>query len=170
MIKIENIIKIGFQITWTLLEIGYKSDTVFADQLTAADIINYATNKLSEIDDPDIVELACEYDTNSDDIRKYLLKLASSENSKYDNELKKWMVIYVHTHLPQENVNHIQGLIELGDIWANLNYPQNSPHVFQGRYNDITPEGYYTPQNYKALLKRHYDWINDEIKQIIDNS
>ena len=37
---------------------------------------------------------------------------------------------------------------KLGDIWAYLEFPPDSPHVFQGINNEITPEEYYTMQNY----------------------
>ena len=168
--KIEHFIKYGIKVTWKLLEIGYKSDSVFSNQLTSADIISYAIGKLAECDDIVIIDLASEYESNTDSIQDKLYTLAEMENSSYELEFKKWQVVYVLTNLPQENIDYLQGLFKLGDIWADLNYPLDSPHIYQGRHNEISPEEYYTQQNYRLLWQKHCEWIANELKQIEDDS
>lgn len=44
-----------------------------------------------------------------------------------------------------------------------LDFPEDSPHIFQGRDNNITPEQYYTEQNYSYLFDEHVRWIKNEI-------
>jgi hypothetical protein len=59
--------------------------------------------------------------------------------------------------------------MSLFDFWAQLDYPIDSPHVIQGRGNNITPEEYYTQENYDNIYNMHVDWLKKEIKYILDN-
>ena len=47
-----------------------------------------------------------------------------------------------------------------------LGFPEDSPHIFQGRNNNITPEEYYTQENYDYLYEKHIEWLQKEIKSI----
>lgn len=166
MMRIKDFESLELIITWRILEIGFRSTEVFANQLSSEDIIDYAIGRMAETEICEVVELACESKDNAEDIQKCLSKLAKKECSRNEDELRKWTLAYVATHLPGESIDHVQGLIELGDIWSALHYPSDSPHIFQGRGNDLTPEEYYTPENYKLLLRIHQDWIRDELEQI----
>jgi hypothetical protein len=166
MISIKDFELSGFRITWRLLDIGFRGSALFSDQLSSRDIIDYATNKLVESDDTDIIALACEYEPNTDKVAELLGKLANKENSEYDHEFTKWKVVYVLTYLPKDDADYIQGLVDIGDIWVDLGFPQDSPHIFQGVENEITPEEYYTLANYKLLHQRHLDWISERISQL----
>ena len=102
-------------------------------------------------------------------IKEAITILANKENSEYCNEFRKWRVIFVMKNLPDNNSNDfISNLLVLGDIWAKLSFPEDSPHIIQGKGNDISPEQYYTIENYNKLLKRHNEWVVDEINKIID--
>ena len=167
MIKIKDFIEIGFKISWTLLYIGFNGSEMFKKQLEGQDIINYTVTKMEEGDDSlDVVLLASTNVTNDNEINELLFKLSNSETIDYDIEYRKWRVIYVTKHLPNDQVDYIQGLIELGDIWAMLDFPDDSPHIFQGRNNSMTPNEYYTQENYFLLLKNHREWIEKEVSQL----
>jgi hypothetical protein len=168
MIKLEDFQKLGIPITWKLIDIGFKGSEMFANQLLPSDILDYATDKMSGNDEnTDLFDLACEYETNIWEIDRYVKKLSSMENSKTDIEFKKWRVVYVLKNLPDIDTEFIQGLIDLGDIWVEFDFPEDSPHIFQGRNNCITPQQYYTLDNYYDLLLRHQNWAKNEIEQII---
>ena len=168
MIKLDNFSEVGFYITWKLIDIGFKGSDVFQNELSAKDIIDFAISIVSDEQDIDenIVDLACEYNNNDDKVDFYVKKLARKEISEYSLEYRKWRILYVMHHLPKAEIEYINGLIELGDIWAKFNFPSDSPHVFQGRDNSITPEHYYTQDNFNDLLRRHNEWIDLEVSQI----
>jgi len=168
MSKLEKFNELGVRITWKLIDLGFKRSDIFKDELSTREIIDYAISIMIKEDNVavDIIDLACEYDTNVDKINKCVKKLAEKENAKYEFEYRKWRVIYVLRNLPNCEVDFINGLIELGDIWVKLGFPSDSPHLFQGRHNDVIPDQYYTQKNYDALLHRHIEWIKNEIGAI----
>ena len=168
MIKLDDFRTAGFPITWKLIDIGFKGSDKFANQLLSSDIVDYAISRMGDdCEDSDIVDLACEYEANVWEIDKYVKRLSQRENSQYDIEFWKWRVVYVLKKLPDPNTEFIHGLMDLGDIWIEFDFPEDSPHIFQGRNNCITPEQYYTLENYHALLQRHHEWADNEIKHIL---
>jgi len=168
MTKLEELRELGFYVTWKLIDLGFKGSDVFRNELTARNIIDFAITMVSNEQDADddVVGLACEYDANVDKINDYVVILARKENSEYTLEFRKWRSLYVLRHLPNKEKDHIEGLIELGDIWAYFDFPPDSPHVFQGQNNNITPELYYTKKNYNTILRKHIVWLNNEVKEI----
>lgn len=163
MIKIKDFYEKGFQITWSLLNIGFDGSTIFKKQLTGQDIIEYAISKIEDGDESlDIVLLASSSASNPEEIKELLKKLSNNEKVDTNIEFRKWRVMYVEKHLSYIHNDYIQGLLDLGDIWAMLNFPDDSPHIFQGRNNSITPEEYYTQENYENLLETHKRWIKEE--------
>jgi hypothetical protein len=92
--------------------------------------------------------------------------LSGKECTTYEIEFKKWVIMYVLKHLPNENTEYVQGLLDLGGIWVDLKFPEYSPHIFQGGYNNISPIEYYTADNYKMLLNKHKEWIKQETIKI----
>lgn len=167
MIKIKEFIEKGFEITWTLLNIGFDGSAKFKKQLDVQDIINYAINKMEDGDESlDVVLLASSHAANAEEISELLKNLSKSEKVNTDVECRKWRVLCVSKNLPNIQDEYIQGLIELGDIWLMFDFPDNSPHVFQGRNNSITPNEYYTQENYEKLLENHRKWLDKEIADL----
>jgi len=166
MIKIEDFRELEFKITWRLLDIGFMGSETFRNELSSQEIIDYAIFECNNNNDEDVINLACEYSENIDEVDSYLKNLVSKERTSNEIEFRKWRVVYVKKQLSKPNTDFINGLIELGDIWAKFNFPEDSPHIFQGRNNDITPEQYYTEENYKNLLKNHFIWMSDEISKL----
>ncbi|HBC31433.1 MAG TPA: DUF2247 domain-containing protein [Clostridiales bacterium] len=167
MIRINDFIEKGFKVSWTLLNIGFNGSQKFKKQLDGQDIIKYAITKMEAGDESaDVVLLASSHCANTEEINELLSKLSKSEKVECDKEYRKWRVIYILKHLPNTEDDCIQGLIELGDIWASLDFPDDSPHIFQGRNNSITPNEYYTQENYISLLERHRMWLDKEITEL----
>jgi hypothetical protein len=163
MIKIRDFIEKGFGISWTLLNIGWNGSAKFKRQLAGQDIIDFAMNKMEDGDEStDVVLLASSHATDAEEISELLKRLSDGEEIDADNEFRKWQAIYVSKNLPDIQAEYMQGLIELGDIWALLDFPDDSPHVFQGRNNSITPNEYYTKENYIKLLEKHQEWLEKE--------
>jgi len=169
MIKLDDIKKAGFKVTWKAIDIGFKGSNVFRDELSTSDIIDYAILQLEEgNEDETLCALACEQGTNTEGVDKLVKELTNKENIEYSIEFRKWLVLYVEKKLPDEKIDYISGLLTLGDIWVALDFPEDSPHVFQGKGNDIAPEQYYTEENYKILLHKHKEWIKKEVSELSD--
>lgn len=167
MIKIRDFIEKGFRISWTLLNMGWDGSSKFKKQLAGQDIIDFAMSKMEDGDESiDVVLLASSHATNTEEISELLKRLSDGEEVNADIEFRKWRAIYVSKNLPDIQAEYIQGLIELGDIWAMLDFPDDSPHVFQGRNNSITPNEYYTQENYIKLLEKHREWVEKEIADL----
>lgn len=171
MIKLTDFKKYGFHITWKLIYIGFRGNEIFKYNLNAKDVINYAIEQIeNNIDDDLVYELACMYETEIEEIEKILENLSLREQTVFNLEFRKWRVIYIVNTINNINkTNYISGLIELGNLWEKLGYPEDIPHIIQGRFNMITPEEYYTEDNYKFLLMKHEKWIVSEIKFILKN-
>lgn len=167
MIKIRDFIEKEFGISWTLLNMGWDGSAKFKRQLAGQDIIDFAMSKMEDGDESiDVVLLASSHATDAEEISELLKRLSDGEEVDADNEFRKWRAIYVSKNLPDIQAEYIQGLIELGDIWALLDFPDDSPHVFQGRNNSITPNEYYTKENYVKLLEKHQEWLEKEIADL----
>lgn len=167
MIKIRDFFEKGFGISWTLVNMGWDGSAKFKNQLAGQDIIDFAMSKMKDGDESiDVVLLASSHAANAEEISEILKRLSDGEDVNADNEFRKWRVMYVSKSLPDIRAEYIQGLIELGDIWAMLDFPDDSPHVFQGRNNSITPNEYYTQENYMRLLEKHRQWLEKEIADL----
>lgn len=169
MIKIKEFKDYNLKVTWKLLYLGFRGDTLFKDQFSANDILDYAIEQLeSENCDKLVYELANEQESDSEEISKLLEKLSINENLN-ELELRKLRAVIMLKHLAVKNKNFINGLMELGDLYIQLNFPKDSPHIIQGRNNNITPDQYYTKENYDNLYKKHLLWLKNEIKFIQQN-
>jgi len=167
-----NFSEIGIGITWKLIDLGFKGSDVFKNELSAKEIIDFATMQMLKTldEEADIASLACEYVTNEDEINDLVKKLALKEDTEYCIEYRKWQVLYVKMHLPKADTDFFAGLLELGDIWCTLEFPTDSPHIFQGKDNNITPKQYYTQENYNYLLRKHVEWIENEVRALQQTS
>lgn len=168
MIKLIEFKNIGFKITWKLLKIGFKGEKQFSNMLSSNEIIDYAISQLDSNHDEDLLDLASSKPNEIEDINMSLDKLAQKEKSDYSVEYRKWQLLYVTKNMPKKDEEFITGLCELGDIWAYLDFPSESPHIFQGRDNNITPTEYYTSDNFLTLYNKHIEWLEKERTEIIN--
>ena len=171
MIQLKDFKDKGFNVSWKLINIGFHGSEEFYEELSSKDIINYAISIL-ESDFKDSVykrlveEIACEYEENYGKLDYNIKELVKLENNiDYKLEFRKWVYMYVSINL-KKNSDNIQGLIELTELWAKLDFPDFSPHIVQGVNNDIIPQDYYTTENYNYLLRKHFEWLEGELKNI----
>ncbi len=171
MIELKSFKDKGLNISWKLIDIGFHGSQEFFEELSSKDIINYAISILDN-DTENLIykrlieEIACEYEENYEKLDYNIKELVKLENNiDYKLEYRKWVYMYVYINL-KKNSDYIQGLIELTELWAKLNFPDFSPHIVQGVNNDITPQEYYTSENYNNLLRKHFEWLEVELKNI----
>ncbi|MBP3800973.1 MAG: DUF2247 family protein [Clostridia bacterium] len=171
MIELRNFKDKELNISWKLIDIGFHGSKEFYEELSSKDIINYAIST-SENDFKDLAykrlveKIACEYEDNYEKLDYIIKELVKLENNiDYKLEFRKWVYMYVYINL-KKNSDYIQGLIELTELWAKLNFPDFSPHIVQGVNNDIIPQEYYTAENYNNLLRKHFEWLEAELENI----
>lgn len=165
MIKIADIKELKLNITWRMLYRG-----LLEKQIPINEIVEYAMEQLEKGDDRiEICELAGSSDNDLDDIMNILYELADEEKSQDDLEDRKLRATRVNNFLKDKYSNCIDGLMGLTELWLELGYTTDSPHIIQGKDNTISPVEYYTDANYNYLYEKNKSWLEDEVHYLIQN-
>lgn len=165
MIKIADIKELKLNITWRMLYRG-----LLEKQIPISEIVEYAMEQLEKGDDRiEICELAGSSDNDLEDIMNILYELADEEKSQDDLENRKLRATRVNNFLKDKYSNCIDGLIGLTELWLELGYTTDSPHIIQGKDNNISPVEYYTDANYNYLYEKNKYWLENEINYLIQN-
>lgn len=173
MIQIENLEKLGLKITWKTLKIGFDDCSAFGKLFYSEEIIDYAINEMNNCSDENIISLACENYKKTQSIMEYLILLSQEENSNYEIEFRKLRLIFVIDKLKEieqnylVDSNYINALIDMGDIWTDLQVFEKSPYYFYGVLNDISPTDYYCEENYLNMFESHKKWISSELSSLL---
>jgi len=171
MNKLEEIINIGFKINWKFIQIGYLGFEYIPQQIDKDDIKEYGYHLIEKMNDSFelIVQLLDEL-PNDYEFNEILKKLAQRENSKQELQTRKWIVYLTKKMIETIDTlddDFFEKLINITEFWVLLDQPENSPHIFQGVNNIISPEEYYTKDMYDLIIDKHKKWIEKEIKEII---
>ena len=165
MIKIADIKELKLNITWRMLYRG-----LLEKQIPISEIVEYAMEQLEKGDDRiEICELAGSSDNDLEDIMNILYELADEEKSQDDLEDRKLRATRVNNFLKDKYSNCIDGLMGLTELWLELGYTADSPHIIQGKDNSISPVEYYTDANYNYLYEKNKYWLEDEVHYLIQN-
>ena len=164
MVKLIEFEELHLPITWNLIDIGFKSDTVFRDELLASDIVEYAISLLAFDDSNLVLELAAEDKRDTEQIDKYVKKLASQENVEREEEYEKWIICYVNHHIQKKYDDEFEGLIELGDIWAKMDMLEEYSRIFDGLGFSFHE---WTYEKYEKLYQAHHDWVKNRLSKIV---
>ena len=147
MIKIADIKGLKLNITWKLLYRG-----LLEKQISINEIVEYAKEQLEKGED-----------------RIEICELANEEENPDDIEDRKIRAARVNKFLKDKNTNCIDGLMGLTELWLELGYTADSPHIIQGKDNSISPMEYYTDANYNYLYEKNKHWLKDEVYFLIHN-
>lgn len=162
MIKLDDFKKNNILINWKLINIGCLGSETFFKELDYEEITNYAISIFDE-KNKNILRILSYNKDEYEEMGEFIKELAIQENSDEKIAYKKWELIYIIKNLPPKRIDYIQGIIELEDIWAKIDFPKDSPLILQGLNNDISPEEFYTENNYLILYNLHMDWIKEKI-------
>lgn len=162
MIKLDDFKKNNILINWKLINIGCLGSEAFFKELDYEEITNYAISIFDE-KNKNILRILSYNKDEYEEMGEFIKELAIQENSDEKIAYKKWELIYIIKNLPPKRIDYIQGIIELQDIWAKIDFPKDSPLILQGLNNDISPEEFYTENNYLILYNLHMDWIKEKI-------
>lgn len=165
MIKIVDIKQLKLNITWRMLYRG-----LLKKQIHISEIVEYAMEQLEKGNDRvEICELAGSSEDDLENIINILYELANEEKSEDDLENRKIRATIVNNFLKDKNTNCIDGLMGLTELWLELGYTADSPHIIQGKDNSISPVEYYTDANYNYLYEKNKCWLRDEVEFLIIN-
>ena len=167
MTYLDDFKKLGFDITWKLISLGYISNSPFSNELLIDDIMDYAVNLYENATtDTLLFNLIVLEKDDSQNIFNMIKKLSDKEKTDYSIEYRKWEILFVWKKVSFIDQNYMDFLLDLSDLWIKLGSPKNFPCVIQGVNNDMTPEDYYSLQNYNTVIKEMKQWIINE-KSII---
>ena len=165
MIKIADIKELNLNVTWRMLYRG-----ILEKQILISEIVEYAMEQLEKGDDRiEICELAGSNDNDLDDVINILYELADGEKSWDDFEYRKLRAVRVNNFLKEKHTNCIDGLMGLTELWLELGDTDDSPHIIQGKDNNISPVEYYTDANYNYLYEKNKHWLKEEVDFLIIN-
>lgn len=155
---ILNVIKeLKINISWKMIYIGLCNGNI-----STYEVVDYAMKQIERGDTrPEIFELAGAY---ADDY-EYILGLVQDlvEVSLDESlESRKIRLAIVFEKIKNKNRNFVDGLIELTELWDSLGFPEDSPHIVQGVNNTLSPNEYYSQENYDELYRLNYEWFMKE--------
>lgn len=167
--RIEKLKKMGFKINWELIYLGYYGNSIIpCSQISKKEIKEYANTLIEKsFEQFDLItDLVFEID-NDYMLREILNKLKKNETVSEKLQERKWRVLIVSESLENIKDDYLEGLFELNELWVSLGIPNDSPHIFQGRNNLLTPQEYYTKEMFEKLYALNKEWLQTEINSIV---
>jgi hypothetical protein len=151
-------------VKWSTVLLGWYGPGKYDRQLSVADIAAYAQETIeAKPEQPNaVLKLAGAHDDETEMVETSLKQLAALESDDKDTEVRKWRLYLLKELEPTLSYDPISGLIQLTEFWEKFDYPDDSPHVVQGRSNDQDPQQYYTTENFLNVRKRHQEWMKRE--------
>jgi len=160
-----------FFINWVTVIIGWNNYFHQPPLISFDEIKEFAFKRLESLDcspfeEETIIKLLSLNETDRETISVLLNSLIPQSNATTSIEERKWRVIRLDEMLNSIPVNPIDGLIALTDFWASYDYPSDSPHIVQGKDNEISPVDYYKESFFQKMLLAHRKWICKEKQEI----
>ena len=166
MTRIEKLREMGIPVNWGTLMAGLHPIGHFPPALTMGDVIDFAVNQLESPDEPsrDLLLLAASSPSDVDSVWRHLRRLEGDFD--LDRETHKWRLVLLMEWLSALPAEPLDGMATLTDFWATLDFPADSPHIGHGSWSLIPAQSYYSSENFRNTLKRHYDWVAHEEKRL----
>ena len=165
MIRIDDIKKLGFEITWEIVRLGWIGPGNFLRQLSVEEVHTFADFMVNEASDNELEQIAELCTTHDEQLIAEILSHLSPEIN--DRTVRIWRVALLKATISSLPDDPLYGLIGLTEFWSNFGYSSDSPHIIQGVDNDISPTDYYTQDNFDKALDNHREWLKKEIKKLI---
>lgn len=168
MIKLHDFKANRLSLNWETILIGLEGPGKFPAQIMPKDVVAYAIDLILQDDNQsdNIWVLAGLNEIDKSEIKKLVQELANSEKIVREVELDKWKVMILGKVLNELSNEPIYDLIKLTEFWERFDFPADNPHVVQGVGNNISPEDYYTKENYDIIINSHKKWIERKLTQV----
>jgi hypothetical protein len=168
--NLEKLREKGIRIDWSTVFVGWDKSFFNIPLVTSKEVIRYASEifALTPSRKCDaLLSIVIATEDEESIIRESLRQLAHQDGSSKQFAQRKWRVMLLSELLPNiKSLGPTHGLIRLTEFWDDFGFPQDMPHVVQGRENTVKPDRYYSVENLKEILKRHNRWIQDELAHL----
>jgi hypothetical protein len=165
MSRLKTLQALGLPVNWRTVLVGFVGPGKLGRLLKPEDVLSYAEDAIAQGDTSDeVVALAVSDD--SEEIERHLRTLSSHEQLSVEREEKKWRVLLLKEALADLPRDPLSGLLALTSFWERFDFPEDSPHVVQGRGNKLSPIEYYTEDNFRDAVERHAGWIERELASL----
>lgn len=154
-----------FNVNWTVLFVGWRGIGCFSNLVTLSDVRQYALDKVDAkvSEGPDFVlKLAIVSDSEKDKALFFLSQLVAQEHADIEAAERQWAAFLLEKMLYQLPDDPLSGLLEFTEFWCDLGFPAYSPHPVQGVGNSMSPEEYYTAEQFAKVLDLHRQWLEME--------
>lgn len=154
----------GIPVRWSTVSIGWYGPAKYGPQLSTADIASYAARVIEANPEqpPCVLRLAAAQADDSEMVETCLRELAAHEGADQSIELRKWRLYLLREIERELSDDPLYGLLGLTEFWEMFHYPDDSPHVIQGKENHQHPGDYYIQENFRQLRNRHREWMKEE--------
>jgi Uncharacterized protein conserved in bacteria (DUF2247) len=167
---IKELQELGLKVGWGTILIGWNWTTRGLGLVGPDEIRDFALQELqrpgSSANQEAITELIGLRDDESERIGQIIRQIARTEIYDPTIETRKWRLLLLHNLLRRLPPDPIYGLTGLTEFWQDCGFPEDSPHIVQGRDNAIDPFEYYTETNYQEVLDKHRGWEILELESL----
>lgn len=163
--KLSAFRHVGLTPTWSDLLEGRQGLKGTGPLISPAEVVSHAQDELASDDRDEVALLAAlapDQVSECDD----LLRRVTNNEPVGPNPYLRWAVVLLSEVLAGIPGDPIYGLLELTDFWQQFDYPDYMPHTVQGRFNSLSPEEYFTEDNYQHLLALHRDWLASTLVEL----
>ncbi len=169
MNKLTSLRKMGFKISWKLIDIGLSGAEEIPPVLTHSDLIEYLNSSLTDINDQtdNAIILICEKDDYSK-FYNFFKKLVGKDSSNVELQKRKWRAYLLKDLLNNIDGDYLQGLLELMEFWLSMGNCDDCPQTFPNSNDKESIQNYFTQKSYELNLKANYSWLDTEITNIIN--
>lgn len=164
MTILDRMLSNRIPINWSTILTGWYGPGNYDRQISIRDIAYYAQKVIeANPEQPNnVLRLAGAQDDETEMVESSLRQLAAREETDQNIELRKWRLYLLKELESSLSDDPIYGLIALTEFWEKFGYPEDSPHIVQGRGNDQDPSQYYTEQSFHHLRTQHREWMKKE--------
>ncbi len=167
-----------YDTNWTTILVGWKglgefspwsnrSDD-FPSLLSVSELGAYAEERLassSNAAQEELIVKLLSLDLNTERrqiVTGILVSMSHLDGGNPAFELRKWRLVLLEDLLESLPDDALNGLVALSEFWQSFGFPSDSPHVVQGRGNNLTPFEYYQDENLLQLVASHRMWMQEE--------
>lgn len=161
---VDLIKSLGLPVTWQEMRAGWRLSKMSRRLIDPVDIELFAVEQLKTTEAEhvsDVAVLATASDAEETD--EALQRLAPVVSEFANRTVRAALLSEL---LDRLSANPIDALMALTSFWAEWGYPDDSPHVTQGRNNSMDPRSYYTSRNLSEIVAAHRTWLAKEIAQL----
>jgi hypothetical protein len=156
---LDDMAAAGLPITWGTLLVGWEGPGKHGRLVDADEVFAFAEPLMETLPAETVAALA-----DRDELPRTLRELAAGADRA--RELRKWRWVMLRRALEELPKEPMYALLALTDFWERFDYPADSPHVVQGRGNQLSPAEYFTDENYRRIVDAHQRWLHDEAAQL----